>query len=120
MVLVVSRWFNEVGYSFKVSTKIDSLIRDQIRSKVLEPYDIDKSDEGFYLNLVVATSSNTTHLEVRGPEINKRKKMIDYGLWFPYKEIAMSDNPEKNYVENYIEALKFRRQVTCRVDFDYV
>jgi len=106
MILVVSRWFNEVGYSFRISTKVDGFIRDQVREQILKNYELDKIDEGVYLNLVVATDSRTIDLEVRGPEIRKRQKFIDYGLWLPYDEINRALDPIAKYIEYYFKALR--------------
>ena len=106
MILVTKAWYNEVGYSFNISHKVNNLIRDKVIEKIIEPNELDKKDNDWYLNLSVATDSNTKELEVRGPDIRKRAKFIDFGLWLPHDAINKSDYPLKEYIKYYFLALK--------------
>lgn len=105
MILLIGAWYNEVGFSFNFSHKVDNYIREQIKELIFNKYKLDEIDIDWYLNLVVATDSKTIDLEVRGPEKRKRQKMIDYGLWLPYSKIMNSANPLECYIDYFIEAV---------------
>jgi hypothetical protein len=105
MILLIGAWYNEVGFSFNFSHKVDNYIREQIKELIFKKYKLDEIDIDWYLNLVVATDSKTIDLEVRGPEKRKRQKMIDYGLWLPYSKIMNSANPLECYIDYFIEAV---------------
>jgi len=105
MILLVGAWYNEAGYSFNFSHKVDNYIREIIISEIFSKYKLSQENEGWFLNLIIATDSKTKTLDVRGPEIRKRQKMIDYGLWLPYDEITNSENPLEKYIDNFFDAL---------------
>lgn len=104
MTLLISAWYNEPGYNFRFSHKVSSFIRQQLHDKIFLDYGLDKKDVQWYLNLVIATDSKTTHLEVRGPHVRKRQKFIDYGLWLPYS-INQTEYPLASYIQNLFDAL---------------
>jgi hypothetical protein len=105
MILLIGAWYNEVGYSFNFSHKVDGFIREQITTEIFTKYNLDNIEDNWYLNLIVATDSHTIKLDVRGPERRKRQKMIDYGLWLPYDYIMKSENPLEKYIDCFFDAL---------------
>jgi len=106
MILLIGAWYNEVGYSFEFSYKVDLFIREQIIAKIFPKYRLNDIEEGWYLNLVIATDSKTKELEVRGPDKRKRQKMIDYGLWLPFDRIMKSQYPLETFIDYYFDALE--------------
>jgi hypothetical protein len=106
MILTVGAWYNDVGYTFEISHKVSNYIREEIKKKIFSKYGLNVKDKEMYLNLEVATSSKTKELEVRGPEIKKRAKMINYGLWLPFDDIHQSIYPLETYIDYFFEALK--------------
>jgi hypothetical protein len=105
MILLISSWYNEEGYSFDFSHKVDNLIREKIKSEIFVKYKLNSIDDDWYLNLVIATDSKTTQVEVRGPETRKKAKMIDFGLWLPCDAINQSTNPLESYIDSLFDSL---------------
>jgi len=101
MVLTIGSWFNEPGIEFKISYKVRKLIRQIVVEDVMKPFGLEEKEPNWFLGLVIATSSNTNEVEVRGPENDKRNKTINYGLWLPYKKI----NDSKDYLNEYLNSL---------------
>lgn len=107
MILLISEWYNEKGVEFDVSHKVLKYIRKVLDENVVKDLDTDFVDyKDFYLNLVIATSKKTKELEVRGPEIKKRQKMIDYGLWLPFKKITRTNKYLEDFISYLFEAFK--------------
>lgn len=104
MILLLSAWYNEPGYNFKFSYKVSNFIRAQLHQRIFLKYGLDTKDEQWHLNLVIATDSKTTNLEVRGPDVRKRQKFIDYGLWLPFT-INQDKYPLESYLEHLFRAL---------------
>lgn len=105
MKFSISSIFPEPGYSFMVSFKIKKLIVAKINQEIFENH-WEGQHITYQLNAVVATNSKTEMLNVMGPDIDKKRKMIDYAIWMPYKSIAESDNYLKAYIDNLFIGLK--------------
>ena len=105
MILLIGAWYNEVGYSFNFSHKVDVFIREQITNEIFTKYGLDTIEDSWYLNLIIATDSHTIKIDVRGPKQRKRQMMIDYGLWLPYNYNMKSENPLEKYIECLFDAL---------------
>ena len=106
MILTIGAWYNEVGYSFEFSHKVLNYIREKIKEFIFSRYELDKKDEGWHLRLVIATDSKTQTTEVKGANINKRSKTIEYGLWLPHDFINKSTYPLETYIDCYFVALE--------------
>ncbi|SNB26256.1 hypothetical protein NO004_380008 [Flavobacterium psychrophilum] len=106
MILIVGAWYNEVGYSFEFSHKVDNYIREQIKEFVFPKYGLNKKDEDWYLRLIIATDSKTQKTEVRGPDVKKRTKRVEFGLWLPHDVINKSTYPLETYIDCFFEALE--------------
>ncbi|MFD2145329.1 hypothetical protein [Mucilaginibacter antarcticus] len=105
MILIISSWYGEPGVSFRIYFKVHKLIRHQLIEQVMYPFGLEAADSETVLSLVSTTTANTKKLEVRGPEVDKRNKTINYGLWLPYLNIHNSSNYLKTYLEYYFDAL---------------
>lgn len=105
MILIIGAWYNEVGYSFKFSHKVDNFIREKIKDNILQKYCSNEVNTDWYLRLIVATDSTIKSVEVRGPDILKRTKRINYGLWLPFKTIMNSNYPLETYINCLFEAM---------------
>lgn len=106
MILVTSAWYNEIGFKFNFSYKVTRFIREELIINIMEPYKLVEKEKDYHLDLVVATDSKTTELEVRGPDVRKRAKLIDYGLWLPHDIINNAEYPLAEFLKYYFEALK--------------
>ncbi|MFC4410613.1 hypothetical protein ACFOZY_09330 [Chungangia koreensis] len=54
---------------------------------------------------MVSTSSSTHELEVKGPDFNRKEKIINWGFWLPCREIINSANQVVPYLQFYFDAL---------------
>lgn len=106
MILLIGAWFNEPGYDFSFSHKVSNFIREEIKSHIFPKFGLDKIDPEMHLNMVIATDSKTFTLEVRGPNIRQRAKMIDFGLWLPYNSINNAEYPLESYINYLFEAFE--------------
>ena len=106
MILITSAWYNEPEYYFEISHKVDNFIREQVIKTIFPKYQLDDIEPNWYLKLSVSTASDIKELEVRGPEINKRSKMISYGFWMPFDTITKSKDPINSYLDYYFQALQ--------------
>jgi hypothetical protein len=127
MVLTLRSWFSEVGIEFKISFKISKLVRQLLIENVMQPYDLESTNPDCFICLVITTTKNTKNLEVRGPEYDKRNKVINYGLWLPYENINNSNNYLREYLSYLFDALvilfnKYQvpesaiRDIQCKVE----
>ncbi|WP_459394508.1 hypothetical protein [Paenibacillus sp. CAU 1782] len=57
------------------------------------------------MNLIVSTKSDQQEVRIKGPDISKKYKEIDWGLWLPYNQITSSADPLKTYLYYYFEAV---------------
>jgi hypothetical protein len=105
MILLIGAWYNEAEYAFNFSYKVDLLIREKIINEIFTKYKLDSIENDWFLNIVIATNSQISKLEVRGPEKRKRQKMIDYGLWIPYNDVMNAPNPLEKYIQYVFESL---------------
>ena len=79
MTLTIRSWFNEPGIHFNISYKVGQLVRQLMSNDIMTPFGLETKDPDIFLGLVIATSSSTSELEVRGPDYDKRNKFINYG-----------------------------------------
>ena len=105
MTLTIRSWFNEPGIHFNISYKVGQLVRQLMSNDIMTPFGLETKDPDIFLGLVIATSSSTSELEVRGPDYDKRNKFINYGLWLPYSKINESPDYLKEYLSNLFDAL---------------
>lgn len=106
MILIIGAWYNEVGYSFEFSHKVTNFIREKIKETIFIKYKFDETNADWYLRLTIATDSKTELVQVRGPDILKRTKRINYGLWLPFEIIMSSNYPLETYINCLFEAIK--------------
>ena len=107
MKLSLGSFYSEVGVFFKISYKVDLFIRETLIEKIFKPYGLDIINPGWTIDLNVTTSKNTLSTRATGPEIDKRNKFYNFGLWLPYYEIVRSKNYLNTYIDNYFVALEY-------------
>lgn len=100
MKIKISSIFPEPGYSFKVSYKVIKLILELLNSEKYEG----KAD--YDLGIVIATGEKVKTLEVKGPDISKRYKTIDYAVWIPYNSVIESTNMLQSYIAYLFEGIE--------------
>ena len=104
MVLTISCLFSEPGFKFHISYKVDNFIRDKLRI-LMHTYKLDEKDKDLFLGLVVSTNSKTKKVEVKGPDVDKKNKFINWGLWLPYEDIVNTNNQLVPYLKYIFEAM---------------
>jgi hypothetical protein len=105
MILTIRSWFSEPRIEFKISYKVLKLVRESLVDYIMKPFGLDILEPDLLIGLVITTTKNTTQLEVRGPEFDKRNKFINYGLWLPYKPITDAESYMKEFLKYLFEAL---------------
>ncbi len=106
MEILTSSLYSEVNCYFSISHKIDLEIRKALNEKIIPELRFTSREEGFkFINLIVSTSNDTHKMEVKGPDFNRKEKIINWGL--PYKEIMNSANQVVLYLQFYFDALVF-------------
>ena len=105
MILTMSSFYSEPGCKFCISHRVDNLIRDNLRLKIMEKYRLDTIDKDYFLDLSVTTNSKTTVVQVKGPDIDKKNKFYNCGLWLPYEAIAKADDQLPPYLKYLFDAL---------------
>lgn len=58
-----------------------------------------------FINLIVSTNKSTSNVEVKGPDFNRKDKIINWGLWLPYEDIVNSENQVLPYLKYFFDAL---------------
>jgi hypothetical protein len=106
MNLLIGAWYNEPNINFKFSHKVDNYIRERIKEFIMQPLGVLEIDKDKFINITIATDSNQEDLEVKFGKFTKRSEFFRVGFWFPYNKIINSENPLKEYLENYILAIK--------------
>ncbi|RHW41963.1 hypothetical protein D1B31_04770 [Neobacillus notoginsengisoli] len=51
-----------------------------------------------FINLITCTKKAILEVEVKGPDINRKEKIIDWGLWLPYEKIVKYPDQRKPYI----------------------
>lgn len=99
-------FFSEINCRFSISHKVNLEIRNALNEQIKSELKPPPKDERFeYINLVVTTSSNTHAVEVKGPELDRKEKVITWNLWLPYERITSSTTQEAPYIQFYFDAL---------------
>lgn len=106
MEILTSSLFSEVNCTFSISHKVDLEIRKALNEKIKPKLRLTSKEQGFeFINLMVSTSTQTNEVEVKGPDFNRKKKIINWGLWLPYKGIVNSAHQKDPYLKFYFDAL---------------
>lgn len=95
----ISSIFPEPGYTFDVSFKVRKLIVLKINESIFNSISFDSPYHDYVLNAVIATDSKTEVISVKGPDIFKKRKMIDYAIWIPYKKTIEGEDYLKTYID---------------------
>lgn len=99
-----SSFYTEPGYYFDISYKVFALIERKVAEEV-GATGFQGIKDGETLSLMINTSSSQETMEVRGPDIDRKNKVIVYCVWLPYRPIANSDNLLKAFLTNYFDGL---------------
>jgi hypothetical protein len=104
--ILTSRLFNEVDSYFLINHKVDLKIREKLNECIKSDLQLTAKENGMcFLNLIISTNKTTFNVEVKGPDINRKDKFINWGLWLPYEDIANSENQVLPYLKYYFDAL---------------
>lgn len=98
--------FSEVNSYFSISHKVDLKIRGALNENILSELKLSpKEKEMEFINLIICTKKAILDVEVKGPEFNRREKIINWGLWLPYQKIVRHADQRKPYIKFYFDAL---------------
>lgn len=105
MQLVISSFYDEPGYEFQISHKVDNFIRSRLFDIVFTKYSLDKIEPDKFMNLSVGTNSTIQEIQIKGPSIDKKNNFEVWGVWLPYKKIVDSSDPLSEYLRCFFDAV---------------
>ncbi|ANE45479.1 hypothetical protein SY83_03135 [Paenibacillus swuensis] len=106
MRILTSSLFSEVNSFFSISHKVDLKIREELNDTISSDLQLNTKEKDMdFINLIVSTNKATLNVMVKGPEINRKDKFINWGLWLPYEAIVSSSNQVIPYLQFYFDAL---------------
>ncbi len=71
----------------------------------MDDLQINLKEQDMDINLMVSTNKATLNVEVKGPSVSRKYKIINWGLWLPYEAIVSSTEQVIPYLKHYYEAL---------------
>jgi hypothetical protein len=84
----------------------NNIIGAVLNEKIVDELQLNpKEKEMESINLIVSTNKATFDVAVKGPEISRKDKMIEWGLWLPYEAIVNSTDQVIPYLKYYCDAL---------------
>ena len=106
MRILTGSLFSEVNSYFSISHKVDLKIREELNDTISSDLQLNTKEKDMdFINLLVSTNKATLNVLVKGPEINRKDKIINWGLWLPYEAIVSSTNQVIPYLQYYFDAL---------------
>jgi hypothetical protein len=105
---LTSSLFSEVNSYFSISHKVSLKIREILNENIDIFHDLQlnaKEKDMEIINLIVSTNKAALDVAVKGPDISRKDKMIQWGLWLPYEAIVSSTDQVIPYLKYYCEAL---------------
>lgn len=114
MEFSISSIFPEPGISFKVSYKVKKLIANLIKDNIVNKVEFEHKYKGFRLGIIISTESSRKAFEVKGPDISKRFRTVDYAVWIPYSEVVNSENMLEIYIDYVFKGIQevfFKEQI---------
>ncbi|MFB9328275.1 hypothetical protein ACFFSY_20285 [Paenibacillus aurantiacus] len=105
MEIITSSLFSEPNIYFSISHKVDLKIRGILNENLKSKLEQITEREIKYLNLMVSTNCSTVKTEVKGPDLNRREQILNWGIWLPYKAIVESSDQKGRYISYYFDAL---------------
>ncbi len=100
MKLVMSSWYNEPKFSFKISHKVDNLIRDLIIEDILKPRNIYRKTDVDFVCIEITTGKSVKKAFLSEPIFDKKNNFTTYRFWLPYEEIVYSKDSIKSYINS--------------------
>lgn len=101
MKLIINSLYIEPGITFSISHKVINLLRDKLTKSIMTPYGLTDENPDTFLGLIISTNRETRDTLVKGPDHDKRNKVVNYGLWLPYRKIINS----KDILDAYLTCL---------------
>jgi hypothetical protein len=103
---LTSSILSEVNSYFSISHKVDLKIREELNENIV-PYVklTSKEKEMEFINLIISTKKTILDIEVKGPDFNRKEKIINWGLWLPYRDLVEYSDQRKPYIKFYFDAL---------------
>lgn len=106
MEILTSSLFNEVNSYFSINHKVNLKIREKLNESIKSDLQITSKEKDMcFINLIVSTNKSTSNVEVKGPDFNRKDKIINWGLWLPYEDIVNSENQVLPYLKYFFDAL---------------
>lgn len=105
MNLAITSTYLEPGTHFEVSYKVNVLIKEMVKTQLLEKIQIQYEQEDSWLFLDITTESEACCLEVKGPFLSKKGKEAEWRIFLPYKKVANASNVLFAYLHYVFEAV---------------
>lgn len=104
--IITSSIYGEVGSFFSISHKVDLYITRSLNQSVKPLININSNENSLqFVNLIVSTNKSIVSVEVKGPDYNRKDKIINWGLWLPYREIVDSSDQIIPYIKCYFDGV---------------
>jgi hypothetical protein len=88
MRLLTGGWFSEPKIDFKISHKVNSLLRDTIINDLLIPKGVYNVNDKDFVGIQVTTKSHVIAAKLEEPIIDEKNNFTSYSFSLPYKAIA--------------------------------
>ena len=106
MEFLTSSIFSEVNSYFSISHKVNLKIREELNQNIVSYLKLTpKEKEMDFINLITCTKKSILDVEVKGPDFNRKEKIINWGLWLPSEKIFEYSDQRKPYIKFYFDAL---------------
>ncbi|MCB2378237.1 hypothetical protein LGH70_11620 [Hymenobacter sp. BT635] len=82
----VSAIYSEAGVNFPISYLFMRLLREQLAQLEPQHHAVYQAKYGldFTLGIILSAKSNTSQLEIKGPSLSKKYKVVDDTLYIPF------------------------------------
>ena len=100
MKITVSTVYPEAGVNFQISYKFFKLLRDELEaSGILSARFNAAFGEDYSLGIIFSTRAKIMDLEIKGPTVSKRYKVVDYVIYIPFGIVMNKETFFNQYVE---------------------
>jgi hypothetical protein len=96
----VSSIYPEAGVTFPISYRFMQLLKEELAQLAQQHFSVFQTAYGqdYTLGIILSASSADVKLEIRGPSISKRYKVVDYVLRIPFGIVEEAETLYSRYV----------------------
>jgi len=112
MIIALNSLYTEPKYYLKISFKLTKLIETSINENFGNVIK-DKFENDYTLSMFNTTGKKIKEINILGPDIDNRKKIISWNLCFPYKKISKSKDVNNEYINSFIDPIYFLNRIAA-------